>query len=88
MMRVANGYRFHDNLVRFSETEALRHGHAETVVEAGAGADALAEDVVEATLVDGKATVALDKAFADLAGGDYRVFLTELAGLGGLYVVR
>ena len=48
----------------------------------------LAEDVGEATLTNGKATVALAQDFADAANGDYWVFLTELADLGGLYVVR
>ena len=48
----------------------------------------LAEDVGEATLTNGKATVTLAQDFADAANGDYRVFLTELADLGGLYVAR
>jgi len=51
-------------------------------------ATALAEDVGEATLANGKATVALAEDFAAAANGDYRVFLTELADLGGLYVAR
>ena len=49
---------------------------------------ALAEDVGEATLANGKATVTLGQDFTDAVNGDYRVFLTELADLGGLYVAR
>jgi len=49
---------------------------------------ALAEDVGEATLTNGKATVVLAEDFAAAANGDYRVFLTELADLGGLFVAR
>ena len=64
------------------------------IAQGGVGASAtaatrtLAEDVGEATLANGKATVALGQEFADAANGDYRVFLTELADLGGLYVAR
>ena len=49
---------------------------------------AIAEDVGEATLTNGKVTVSLAQDFADAANGDYRVFLTELADLGGLFVAR
>ena len=48
----------------------------------------MAEDVGEGTLANGKATVPLSQGFADAANGDYRVLLTELADLGGLYVDR
>ena len=64
------------------------------IAQGGVGASAtattraLAEDVGEATLTNGKATVALAEDFATAANGDYRVFLTELADLGGLFVGR
>ena len=49
---------------------------------------ATVEDVGEAELRNGQATVTLAADAADAAHGDYRVFLTELADLGGLYVAR
>jgi len=67
------------------------------IAQGGVGASAaaatgttrtLAEDIGEATLANGKATVVLAEDFAAAANGDYRVFLTELADLGGLFVGR
>jgi hypothetical protein len=50
-------------------------------------AEAWFEDVGKGTLVGGKATIALDPAFAQhIETQDYHVFLTEYGGSSGLYV--
>jgi len=54
-----------------------------------AAAEPLVEDVGEAKLVNGRATVTLDPAFESIVKGErYLVFLTEIGDSGGLYVAE
>ena len=66
----------------------VTQGGAASPQTSSAWTTAVVEDVGDARLVDGRATVVLDQDLAATLDGDYRIFLTPEGDSNGLYVSR